>query len=130
MGWQSFPDEVMDAKARAEMLEEMVDILTRLYQRRQFDYDGKHYHPKLTLMDEMHYPAKPIQQPRIPIWIPGVCGRKTSLQRILTCDGVLPEKRPSAGQPADVTPADIREIRAFVEGMRIGPTWRACRAIF
>ena len=37
MGWQSFPDEVTDAKARAEMLDETIDILTLLYQRKQFD---------------------------------------------------------------------------------------------
>ncbi len=56
MGWQSFPDEVTDTKARAEMLDETIDILTLLFQRKQFDYDGKHYHLKLTLMDEIHYP--------------------------------------------------------------------------
>lgn len=33
MGWQSFPDEVTDSKARAEMLDETIDILTLLYQR-------------------------------------------------------------------------------------------------
>jgi alkanesulfonate monooxygenase SsuD/methylene tetrahydromethanopterin reductase-like flavin-dependent oxidoreductase (luciferase family) len=48
MGWHSFPDEVTDAKARAEKLDESIVILTLLYQRKQFDYDGKHYHLKLT----------------------------------------------------------------------------------
>ena len=48
MGWHAFPDEVSDTKARAEMLDETIDILTLLYQRKQFDYDGKHYHIKLT----------------------------------------------------------------------------------
>lgn len=43
MGWQGFPDEVTDNKARVEMLDETIDILTLLYQRKQFDYDGKHY---------------------------------------------------------------------------------------
>ncbi len=66
MGWHAFPDEVSDARARAEMLDETIDILTLLYQRQQFDYDGKHYHLKLTQMDVMHYPPKPIQQPRVP----------------------------------------------------------------
>jgi len=118
MGWQSFPDEVTESKARAEMLEETVDILTLLYQRKQFDYDGKHYHLKLTLMDEMHYPAKPIQQPRIPLWAPVVCGQKKSMQRILKCDGMFPEKRSTDGKPADVTPTDIRETKAFVDANR------------
>jgi alkanesulfonate monooxygenase SsuD/methylene tetrahydromethanopterin reductase-like flavin-dependent oxidoreductase (luciferase family) len=68
MGWQAFPDEVTDTKARAEMLDETIDILSLLYQRKQFDYDGKRYHLKLTQLDEMHYPPKPLQQPRIPLW--------------------------------------------------------------
>jgi general stress protein CsbA len=89
MGWQGFPDEVTDAKTRAEMLDESIDILTLLYQRKQFDYDGKHYQLKLTLVDEMHYPPKPVQQPRIPLWVPGIWPRKKSMQRVLKCDGVL-----------------------------------------
>ena len=118
MGWQSFPDEVTDAKARAEMLDETIDILTLLYQRKQFDYDGKHYHLKLTLMDERHYPTKPIQQPRIPLWAPVHWPRKKSMQRILKCDGLFAEKRSPDGKPAEVTPKDVREMKAFVNANR------------
>ncbi len=72
MGWQSFPDEVTDTRTRTEMLDESIDILTLLYQRKQFDYDGRHYHLKLSLLDEQHYPPKPLQQPRIPLWVVGI----------------------------------------------------------
>jgi len=118
MGWQCFLDEVTDLKARTEMLDETIDILTLMYQRKQFDYDGKHYHLKLTLMDEMHYPAKPIQQPRIPIWTPVVWPKTKSMQRMLKCDGAFPEKRDPDGKPVDVTPEDIRQMRAYVEANR------------
>jgi hypothetical protein len=118
MGWQSFPDEVTDNRSRAEMLDETIDILTLLYQRKQFDYDGKHFHLKLTLMDEMHYPPKPVQQPRIPLWVVGVWPRKKSMQRILKCDGVFVEKRGADGKPEDATPNDIREIKAYVDANR------------
>ncbi len=115
MGWQSFPDEVTDTKARAEMLDETIDILTMLYQRKQFDYDGKHYHIKLTLMDEMHYPPKPIQQPRIPIWVPAIWPRRKSMLRALKCDGLLPEKRNPEGQIEEVNPADVRDMKSFID---------------
>jgi peptide deformylase len=92
MGWQGFPDEVTDTKIRAEMLDEGIEILTLLYQRRPFDYDGKHYHLKLTLLDEMHYPPKPVQQPRIPIWVPGIWPRMKSMRRLLKCDGLSPRR--------------------------------------
>ena len=35
MGWQGFPNEVTGAKARAEMLDETIDILSLLYQSKQ-----------------------------------------------------------------------------------------------
>ncbi len=112
MGWQAFPDEVVDTKARAEMLDETIDILSLLYQRKQFDYDGKHYHLNLTQLDEMHYPPKPNQQPRIPLWCVGILPRKKSLQRVLKCDGVIVEKS------GDITPEDILEIKTYVDANR------------
>jgi hypothetical protein len=118
MGWQSFPDEVTNTKARAEMLDESIDILTLLYQRKQFDYEGKHYHLKLTLTDEQHYPPKPVQQPRIPLWVVGVWPRKKSMQRVLKCDGLLAEKMNRDGKEEEVTPADIREMKAYVDANR------------
>ncbi len=118
MGWHAFPDEVTDTKARAEMLDETIDILTLLFQRKQFDFDGKHYHLNLTTLDEMYYPPKPIQQPRIPIWIPGIWLRKKSMQRTLKCDGVIPEKLSPEGEPEKITPDDVRQIKRFVEANR------------
>lgn len=118
MGWQGFPDEVTDTKARAEMLSETVDILTLLYQRRPFDYEGRHYHLKLTLLDEMFYPPKPIQQPRVPLWVVGIWPLPKSMQRALKGDGVIIEKRMADGAPADVTPADVSAIKAYVDAHR------------
>jgi hypothetical protein len=118
MGWQAFPDEIKDTRARAEMLDESIDILTLLYQRAQFDYEGKHYHLKLTQMDLQHYPSKPIQQPRIPIWIPAIWPRHKPMQRVLKCDGIFPEKMSADGNIEEVTPSDIREIKAYVDANR------------
>ncbi len=118
MGWQAFPDEVTDVKSRAEMLDETIDILTLLYRREPFDYDGKHYHLKLTSLDVMYYPPKPVQQPRIPLWCVGIWNRDRSMQRALKCDGVIVETRNAANQPVDVTPADVRGIKAFVSANR------------
>ena len=118
MGWQSFLDEVTDTKTRTEMLDESIDILTLLYQRKQFDYDGKHYHLKLTLMEEQHYPPKPVQQPRIPLWVAGIWPRKKSMQRVLKCDGVLAEKISQEGKGEEITPTDICEMKAYVDANR------------
>jgi len=118
MGWHAFPDEVTDTKARAAMLDETIDILTLLYQSKPFDYDGQHYHLKLTELDEMHYPPKAVQQPRIPLWVPGLWPRQKSMQRVLKCDGLLVEKLDENGRPTTATPDDVREMKAFVEANR------------
>lgn len=118
MGWQAFPDEVTDNRARAEMLDETIDILTLLFQRKPFDYDGRHYRLKLTLLNEMHYPPKPVQQPRIPLWATGIWPRQKSMRRVLKCDGIIVEKRDADGRAADVTPVDVREIKAYVSANR------------
>jgi len=122
MGWQGFPDEVTDTRARAEMLDEGIDILTLLYSRKQFDYDGKHYHLKLTLVDEMHYPPSPVQKPRIPIWVVGAWPRMKSMKRILKCDGLLPAKMNKEGKFEEVLPADVREMKAFIDANRTTAT--------
>lgn len=118
MGWQGFPDEVTDTRARAEMLDEGIDILILLYRRKQFDYDGKHYHIKLTLVDEMHYPPSPVQQPRIPLWVVGVWPRMKSMKRVLKCDGLIPAKMDREGKFVEVLPADIHEMKAYVDANR------------
>jgi hypothetical protein len=118
MGWQGFPDEVTDTRARAEMLSETVEILTKLYQRKPFDYTGKHYTLKLTLVDEVHYPPKPVQQPRIPIWAPGIWPRRKSMRRVLACDGLLPLKMSDKGEFEQVETRDLVEMKAFIDANR------------
>jgi hypothetical protein len=118
MGWNAFPDEISDTKARTEMLDETIDILTLLYQRKQFDYDGKHYHLKLTQLDLQHYPPKPIQQPRVPLWCVGLWPRKKSIERVLKCDGIIAEKRAAENKWAEIMADDVREIKAYVAANR------------
>jgi alkanesulfonate monooxygenase SsuD/methylene tetrahydromethanopterin reductase-like flavin-dependent oxidoreductase (luciferase family) len=118
MGWQCFPDEVTNTKARAEMLDEGIDILTLLFQGKQFDYNGKHYHVRLTQMEERHFPPPPFQKPRIPLWGVGVWPRRKSMLRTMKCDGVIPNKMDPQGKFEDLTPADVREMKAFIAANR------------
>ena len=118
MGWQCAPDAVKEPRARAEMLDETIDILTLLYRGKPFDYEGKHYRLRLTQMDEMHYPAKPIQQPRIPLWAPLIWPKKGSMARILKCDGLFPETRGPDGQARETTPDDLRAMKDFIAANR------------
>jgi len=118
MGWHAFPDVVTDSKSRAVMLDETIDILTLLYQRQPFDYDGQQFHLKLTGLDVMHYPPPPVQQPRIPLWVPGLWPRPKSMARVLKGDGLLVEKVGEDGRPSAATPDDVRQMKAFVAANR------------
>jgi alkanesulfonate monooxygenase SsuD/methylene tetrahydromethanopterin reductase-like flavin-dependent oxidoreductase (luciferase family) len=118
MGWQAFPQLETDTKARAQMLDEGIDILTLLYAGEPFDYTGQHYQVKLTLVDRMHYPPPPVQRPRIPLWAVGVWPRMRSMRRVLKCDGLIPARMAPDGQFAELRPEDLREMKAFVAERR------------
>jgi len=113
-GFQEFGEET-DRKRRAELLDEGLDILTGLWRGQPFSYDGKHYHIKETTFMP---PPPPVQSPRIPIWVVGVWPREKSMRRVLRCDGLLPGKMNAQGAFVELTPDDIREIKAYVEANR------------
>lgn len=115
MGYQCFPDEVTDIRVRGELLDEGLDVLNLLYRAEPADYDGKHYHVRLTAMDPQYYAPKPVQQPRIPIWAVGIWKRGKSMRRTLRCDGIIPAK--TAGP---LTVEDVRDIRAWADAEREG----------
>lgn len=102
--------DAVDRKERAELLDESLEILTGLWSGQPFSYDGKHYH-----MQEMTFLPRPIQQPRIPIWVVGAWPSKKSMQRVTRYDGILPNKIPA---DSPFTPDDIRGIKAYVEERR------------
>jgi alkanesulfonate monooxygenase SsuD/methylene tetrahydromethanopterin reductase-like flavin-dependent oxidoreductase (luciferase family) len=111
-GYQSFLDEVTDLKTRAELMDEGID------QGEPFKFEGKHYHVDLTKMDKQYYPPRPVQQPRIPIWVVGVWPRMKSMRRALRCDGLIPNLKTPDGQFAEVKPDDIRAMRAYIDANR------------
>jgi hypothetical protein len=122
MGYSAFPDEATDIHIRAELMDEALDILNLLYRGEPVDYEGKHHHLKLTTVDKMHYPPRPVQQPRIPIWMVGVWPRMKSMGRVLKCDGLIAAKMDADGKAVDLQPADIAEMKAYIEANRTLPT--------
>lgn len=105
--------EELDRKKRAQILDESLDILNGLWSGEPFSYDGTHYH-----ISEMTFLPKPVQSPRIPIWVVGAWQRKKSMQRTLRYDGILPAKMNADGSFADMTPDDLRAMKAYIEEQR------------
>jgi hypothetical protein len=113
-GFAEFGEET-DRMARAELLDEGLDIVTGLWRGQPFNYDGKHYHIKETKF----YPLPPpLQQPRIPIWVVGAWPRKKSMQRALRYDGLLPTVMNDQGQHISPTPDHLREMKTYIDAQR------------
>jgi hypothetical protein len=117
-GFEAF-GEVTDRKTRAELLDEGLDILTGLWRGQPFTYSGKHYRVKETAF---YPPPPPLQQPRIPIWVVGAWPRMKSMRRVLRYDGLMPTVIDADGRRRMPTPAEIRAMKAFVEGHRTETT--------
>ena len=79
--------EAVDYKMRAELLDESIDILQGLWSGSPFSYEGKHYR-----LQEAAFQLKPVQSPRIPIWVVAAWPRQKSMRRALRCDGIIPSK--------------------------------------
>src|SRR5436190_7698715 len=58
--------EHADAKARAEMLDEALDIITALWTGEPVRFAGRHYQ-----VDSVQNRLVPVQRPRVPIWVGG-----------------------------------------------------------
>lgn len=105
--------EEVDRKIRAELLDESLDILAGMWSGQAFSYAGKHYQ-----LQDVRMTPTPVQSPRVPIWVVGAWPRMKSMRRVLRCDGILPAKMNSDGSFAEMVPADISPIKAYIEDHR------------
>jgi alkanesulfonate monooxygenase SsuD/methylene tetrahydromethanopterin reductase-like flavin-dependent oxidoreductase (luciferase family) len=74
-----------DQRVRGEMLDEGLAVVNGLWSGESFGYDGKYYHLKHAI-----FRPRPLQQPRIPIWVAGVWPHKRPLARMARWDGMFP----------------------------------------
>jgi alkanesulfonate monooxygenase SsuD/methylene tetrahydromethanopterin reductase-like flavin-dependent oxidoreductase (luciferase family) len=76
--------EPIDRRVRARLLDESLGILTGLWSGEPFSYEGEHYR-----LEEMTFLPRPVQRPRVPIWVVGAWPSKKSMNRALRYDGLL-----------------------------------------
>jgi alkanesulfonate monooxygenase SsuD/methylene tetrahydromethanopterin reductase-like flavin-dependent oxidoreductase (luciferase family) len=106
--------EVRDRRARAEMLDEGLAIVDGLWRGEPFRFDGKHYR-----IDEVTFVPRPVQQPRIPIWVGGGYPLPGPTRRALRWDGSFLYKARAAGADGEeaeeglMTADDVAPLRAM-----------------
>jgi alkanesulfonate monooxygenase SsuD/methylene tetrahydromethanopterin reductase-like flavin-dependent oxidoreductase (luciferase family) len=94
-----------NTRVRAEKLDEGLDILKGLWTGEPFSYHGKHYQLK-----EMTFLPKPVQRPRIPIWVAGFWPNKRPFRRAAHFHGVYPTRN----WPDSLTVDDLKLILNYV----------------
>jgi alkanesulfonate monooxygenase SsuD/methylene tetrahydromethanopterin reductase-like flavin-dependent oxidoreductase (luciferase family) len=104
--WSSFGEE-LDLKARGEMLDEGLDILSGLWTGKPFGYTGRHYQVK-----EVQFLPPPLQAPRIPIWVAGNWPARPPFRRAARWDGMIPQMRAAEGD-------ELTQLKQAVEFTRV-----------
>ena len=107
--------EPTSARERAERMDESLAILDGLWSGEPFAFDGRHYR-----FEAMRFLPRPVQRPRIPIWVVGAWPRDRSMQRTLRWDGLLPNTLDDEGRQAPTKPEDLRAMAAYVAANRVG----------
>jgi alkanesulfonate monooxygenase SsuD/methylene tetrahydromethanopterin reductase-like flavin-dependent oxidoreductase (luciferase family) len=107
--FSAFPGEVLDDTARAELVDDGIEIITKLWTGERVSYEGR----RLSV-DKARFLPTPLQQPRIPIWAAALWppSKPGPVRRAARADGVTPFK------PASFTPDDAARVRDTVAAER------------
>jgi alkanesulfonate monooxygenase SsuD/methylene tetrahydromethanopterin reductase-like flavin-dependent oxidoreductase (luciferase family) len=106
--------EVTDRRARAQRLDEALEILKGCWSGEPFSFAGEHFR-----VEESTFLPPSYQRPRIPVWTVAVWPRPRSMARAVRWDGIVPAVMPREGRGHDPRPEDVREIHDHVRE-RIG----------
>ena len=103
--------EPASARVRAELLDEGLDVLAGLCAGEPFTYRGRHY-----TVGPVAFTPRPVQRPRIPIWVGGELPAQGPVARAARWDGFVPIHRERPDGVA--TPADIAAARDSIVARR------------
>jgi alkanesulfonate monooxygenase SsuD/methylene tetrahydromethanopterin reductase-like flavin-dependent oxidoreductase (luciferase family) len=112
--WWLFEDDP-GRRARAERLDESLDLIMALWSGRPVTFAGTHFHARPA---DVLVPPPPVQQPRVPIWVVGAWPRPRSMRRAARLDGWLPAHIPKDIGAQEMTPEVLREGLAWLRERR------------
>lgn len=107
-----FGEPGVDHRTRARMLDEGLTILDGLWRGEPFAFDGEFYR-----LHEMTFLPRPVQTPRIPVWVGGWWPNPAPARRAARWDGIVPGRldRP-------LSPVDVRDLVHAVRRQRNAAT--------
>ncbi len=121
--WADLGEET-DLRARGEMLDEGLAVLTGLWSGESFTFEGKHY-----VVRDACFAPTPVQAPRIPIWVGGIWPNKHPFRRMARWDGMFPLFGPAETVAEEL--ARLRDALTYVMDRRTsdGPFDVVCAGI-
>jgi len=115
-GFACFNEE-SDSRKRARRLDEGLAILDGLWTGEPFSFSGDHY-----TVEGAHFLPRPVQRPRIPIWVGGGWPRRAVVDRAAGWDGMCPYRfdpdNPYRDAPETLGPDEVRQIAADIAARR------------
>lgn len=102
--YTGFGEEDND-KLHGEMLDEGLDVINGLWSGEPFSYEGAHFRIK-----DVQFLPKPVQQPRIPIWVAGRWPNKKPFARAARWDGAFPLL---VNEDREMSAQDVKEILEY-----------------
>jgi alkanesulfonate monooxygenase SsuD/methylene tetrahydromethanopterin reductase-like flavin-dependent oxidoreductase (luciferase family) len=101
--------EQLDDRLRGEMLDEALEILVAAWSGEPVHHRGAHY-----TVDDLQFLPRPVQEPRVPVWVAGFPGNLKPLRRAARYDGFFPVNLDH--------PDQLAEVVATIAGLRQGTT--------
>jgi alkanesulfonate monooxygenase SsuD/methylene tetrahydromethanopterin reductase-like flavin-dependent oxidoreductase (luciferase family) len=100
--------EAGDPKTYGARTDEALEVLSLLWSGEHISYAGQYYQ-----LENVRHLPRPLQQPRIPIWIGGVWPNKRPMQRAAQWDGVCPIGK-GVSMTQQMTPEQAYECFQYV----------------
>jgi alkanesulfonate monooxygenase SsuD/methylene tetrahydromethanopterin reductase-like flavin-dependent oxidoreductase (luciferase family) len=103
--WWLFEDDP-GRRVRAEQMDEALELIQALWSGEPVTREGAHYRARPA---QIMLPPRPMQRPRVPIWVVGAWPRPKSMRRAARVDGWLPAHMPRDGGHRELTPELLGE---------------------
>jgi alkanesulfonate monooxygenase SsuD/methylene tetrahydromethanopterin reductase-like flavin-dependent oxidoreductase (luciferase family) len=101
----SITGEELDERQRGQMLDEALEILAAAWSGDPVHHRGEHY-----TVDGMRFLPRPVQRPRVPVWVGGYYGKPKPLRRAARYEGFFPVDLEHSDQLAEIV-ADLTALR-------------------
>lgn len=109
--------EATGRKERAELLDEGLDVMERLWAGKPFKYEGQHYQVDW----DNTWSYTPYEKARVPIWVVAAWGRPKSVERAMRWDGIVPAKMEADGSFGSIRAEEVRDIAVHAAQHHEGP---------